>query len=80
MISNDIFIALGTLRVIQRGPGEITTLPDYGDGATLICEADWIALCEKYGSEEALMEALGIKEDLRDEGDWRYEAAGVSDA
>jgi len=45
-----------------------------------IGEKDWIALVNEYGSEAALMEALGVTEDLRDEDDWRYEAAGVSDA
>ncbi|HNR57131.1 MAG TPA: hypothetical protein PKJ51_01620 [Methanothrix sp.] len=80
-MSHDIWIAQGRLAVIDRSPGDVTALPDYdGDGASLIAESDWIALVNEYGSEAALMEALGVTEDLRDEDDWRYEPEEVDDA
>ena len=84
-MSHDIWIAQGRLAVIDRSPGDVTALPDYdGDGATLICEADWIALVDASGrideetgeelppSESLVMADFGVKEDLRDEDGWRY--------
>jgi hypothetical protein len=47
-----------------------TILPD---SDKLITEKEWVALVEKHGSEDAVVKVL-------DCDDWRYEAAGVSDA
>lgn len=74
-MSQDILIRGGKLSIIERSEGDVTALPDYdgdGDGASLICEADWIALVDEYGAEETVMEILGVTEDTRHEGEWRY--------
>lgn len=74
-MSQDILIRGGKISIIERSDGDVTSLPDDSpiEGATLITEDDWIALVDDAGSEEAVMETLGVTEDLRDEGEGRYE-------
>ena len=83
--TTDYVIRAGMLCEIERGPGDVTIVPDVDE---LITEKEWAALVEKHGSEEAVVKALDCDdarpakeiEDGREEDDWRYEAAGVSDA
>ena len=83
--TTDYVIRAGMLYEIQRSPGDVTILPDVDK---LITEKEWKALVEKHGSEEAVVKVLDCDdarpakeiEDGREEDDWRYEAAGVSDA
>ena len=83
--TTDYVIRAGMLCEIQRGPGDVTILPD---SDKLITEKEWVALVEKHGSEDAVVKVLDCDdarpakktEDGREEDDWRYEAAGVSDA
>jgi hypothetical protein len=69
-MTKDVWIGLGTIRIQERSaPTDVVALPDYGDGASLFTESDWAALIEEYGTEAALLKALGVKEDLREPED-----------
>lgn len=83
--TTDYVIRAGMLCEIERGPGDVTILPDVDE---LITEKEWAALVEKHGSEEATVKALDCDdarpakkiEGGREEGDWRYEPEEVDDA
>lgn len=75
--TTDYMIRAGMLCEIQRGPGDVTILPD---SDKLITEKEWVALVEKHGSEEAVVKALDCDdarpakkiEGGREDGDRRY--------
>ncbi|MDD5048280.1 MAG: hypothetical protein PHH09_05060 [Methanoregulaceae archaeon] len=53
--TTDYVIRAGMLCEIERGPGDVTILPDVDE---LITEKEWAALVEKHGSEEAVLKVL----------------------
>ena len=60
-----IYIYAGVLQNIERGPGDITGIPP---GASLIVEApEWETMCAEAGGEAALIAALGVVTDRREE-------------
>jgi len=80
--TTDYVIRAGMLCEIERGPGDVTILPDVDE---LITEKEWVALVEKHGSEEAVVKALdcedtrpakkiddAVKDPAVEDG-WRYE-------
>ena len=57
--TTDYMIRAGMLCEIQRGPGDVTILPDVDE---LITEKEWAALIEKHGSEDAVVKALDCED------------------
>ena len=53
--TTDYVIRAGMLCEIERGPGDVTILPD---SDKLITEKEWVALVKKHGSEEAVVKVL----------------------
>ena len=57
--TTDYVIRAGMLCEIQRGPGDVTILPDVDE---LITEKEWGELVEKHGSEGAVVKALDCED------------------
>lgn len=63
--TTDYVIRAGMLCEIQRGPGDVTILPD---SDKIITEKEWVALVEKHGSEEAVVKVLDCDDARQDRG------------
>jgi len=60
-----VYIYENILQNIERGPRDITGIPP---GASLIVEApEWETMCAEAGGEPALIAALGVVTDRREE-------------
>ena len=59
-MATDIYIALGTLGLVERGAHDVTGVPP--DASLIVAEA-WNTMCKEAGGEAVLIVALGLKDE-----------------